>query len=575
MAKSNKNSNPQTKENPMNKLKNISLAASVLLFSALPAWGFTLNKGQINWEFHPGSYAGNYDSAGIPNAIGKDNKTYPDQFWQDLSAALPEGKDVRLSNPDYITDDLGANLVMKETGELFITFLHEGAGYRNSIGYFVYDPLNPPQSKQELLEKIVFPNASFSNSGGSARGLKSGDTLNLGVFKAGTHIGFVIVSDGFDSSKGVKPTADPNWIFYTLKGLNSETKPELKGHTVLLHDKVSGSNVLGLEDILRTSNSCDQDFNDVLITLSSNPITAIDTSHITALPEAIDTDNDGVLDGNDAFPTDAERAFISYYPAKINGQVQYNTLAFEDNWPQQGDYDMNDLVIKYNFEQVSNAQGQIKDIHYQFAISARGAELHNAFALEIPNAPVSNLLSANLSIDQGKPEAILPESGQKNLVFNLIADATQAAPAPAGCRFFNTEANCSPGQGKSYQFNLSFKTPLAKSQIGLPPYNPFIYRTDQRGLEVHLPDQPPTSRANTALFGSRDDNSNVTQKRYYKTQGNLPWGLDIASDWQQPLEQAEISKAYPDFKSWAESKGSLNQDWYQTHAQLEQLYSRH
>jgi len=52
-----------------------------------------------------------------------------------------------------------------------------------------------------------------------------------------------------------------------------------------------------------------------------------------------DTDGDGIMDNLDAYPTDATRAFNSYYP----NQVDYGSVAFEDLWPAYGDYDCNDL----------------------------------------------------------------------------------------------------------------------------------------------------------------------------------------------------------------------------------------
>ena len=34
----------------------------------------------------------------------------------------------------------------------------------------------------------------------------------------------------------------------------------------------------------------------------------------------------------------------------IAGDVTRGTLAFEDNWPNEGDYDMNDVIVKYKSE---------------------------------------------------------------------------------------------------------------------------------------------------------------------------------------------------------------------------------
>jgi LruC domain-containing protein len=511
----------------------------------------------ISWQFLSGDYASQYDNAGMPqNLEVEPMRTFSDGFWARLSAALPERQDIRQSNPDFITDDAGANIALRETGEVFVSFLHEGAGYRNSLGYFTFDPANPPQSLADIQEKIIFPNVSFTNSGGNARGLKSGHTLKLGSFAQGTHIGFVLASDGFDAKTGVKSNMDRQIIFTTLKALNSEIDASLKAHTVLLYDAESQHVVLGLEDTLRTSPSCDHDFNDVLFTVSSNPPTAINPDALEALDTNPDSDKDGVPDAQDPFPNDAERAFEQRYPE----DGSYYTLAFEDNWPAQGDYDMNDLVVQYRYEQITDAQGNIKDLTGYYQVKARGAELHNAFALEIPGTRPQDLASATLT-QQGNTKTLSPEAQQEHLVFQVIKDATQWTPSN-GCKFFNTEKGCAQSTPSDLRLNLTFKTPLSPSVIGFAPYNPFIYRTDRRGLEVHLPNHAPTSKASKDLFGSQDDASNTVSGNTYKTKANLPWALNIPSAWDHPIEHQPISKTYLRFKNWAESSGSSNTDWF-------------
>lgn len=537
------------------RLFSLSLLMGGLIYA--PASHAIDNNTPITWEFLNGNYTTQYDGAGMPQNLEEEAlRTFSDGFWSRLSTALPERQDIRQSNPDFITDDAGANIALRETGEVFVSFLHEGAGNRNSLGYFTFDPENPPKSLTDIQEQIIFPNVSFTNSGGNTRGLKSGQTLKLGSFAKGTHIGFVLASDGFDSTTGVKSNMNRQIIFTTLKALNSESDTSLKAHTVLLYDKESQHVVLGLEDTLRTSPSCDHDFNDVLFTVSSNPPTAINPDTLEVLDTNPDSDKDGVPDAQDLFPNDAERAFEQPYPE--NGS--YYTLAFEDNWPAQGDYDMNDLVVQYRYNQITDAQGNIKDLTGYYQVTARGAELHNAFALEIPGTHLQDLAKATLT-QSGKTQALAPEDQQQHLVFQVLKDATQWTPS-AGCKFFNTEKSCVRNQPEVLRLDLSFKTALSPSVIGFAPYNPFIYRTDRRGLEVHLPNHAPTSKASTEFFGSQDDTSNIGSGNTYKTKANLPWALNIPSTWEHPIEHQPISKTYLRFKSWAESSGSINTDWF-------------
>lgn len=525
---------------------------------------------RLIWTYLAGDYSSNYDSMGIPNNIQPNSQVkFSDDFLNKISVALPEGKDVRKTNPNYITDDTGANITLNDTAEVWITFLHEGAGFRNSFGFFTFTEDSIPKTKFEVSETVVFPNSSYHNSGGSQQGLRSGDTVSIGIFPAGTKIGFFVVSDGFDRHRndGVRKSADINRIFYTLKDLNSESDPELRAHTVLLNDTVFGV-VLGMEDIIRTSTNCDHDFNDIMFTVTSNPIDAIDTTFLIPLPEPLDRDGDGVLDANDDFPDDPKRAFNTYYPSRTS----WGTLAFEDNWPEQGDYDMNDLVLNYRFTQVLDASLKIKDIKIDIKIAGRGAAYKNGFGIEFIGVNSSNVEQAWLRKNSNDTNTISAETGQDNLVYIFFDDATEHSPAPEGWGFFNTEKGSPTGSSDTFQLVITFENSINKNSIGSPPYNPFIFRKNNRGLEIHLPDKPPTSKADIALFGTGDDDSNISAGRYYKTRKNLPWAIDIPFKWSYPSEMSVILNAYPDFKKWAESGGTLNKDWYLTNSNPNYIY---
>ncbi len=67
-----------------------------------------------------------------------------------------------------------------------------------------------------------------------------------------------------------------------------------------------------------------------------------------------DTDGDGVDDENDAYPTDPDRSTDQYLPSENT----YGTMAFEDLWPSEGDYDFNDMVVNYNWHYVLQCRQQ-------------------------------------------------------------------------------------------------------------------------------------------------------------------------------------------------------------------------
>ncbi|HOU54973.1 MAG TPA: LruC domain-containing protein [Myxococcota bacterium] len=544
-------------------MKTRILILPVLLGLGLSARAITLdNKGKVVWTFLKMPYASNYDASGIPKTIDE-KKTFPVAFLTRLATTLPEMKDVRKTNPGLITDDAGANLILKKDADVYVTFLHEGAGYQNAFGFFTFDPSAPPTRKQDVREVILFPNASFYNSGGSSAGLRSGDTVRIGRFTKGTAIGFVVVANGFDSKTGVatNATGGPpggDWTFYTLQGLNPEPAADLRRHTVLLHDTETGTIVLGMEDLLRSTSGCDHDFNDILFTISSVPGDAFDTEDIVVLPDPEDRDNDGVKDGVDDYPDDPDRTFDQWTPSPTAD----GTLVFEDAWPWHGDYDFNDLVLSYRFHRVLNKDGKVVDLVARFQVLAGGSEFRNGLAFHLPGIPTTALKTATLSTGGGAPVPVTPEAGQPDLVFPLSQDLFADRAPKATCLYLNTEPGCSEGPGTVFELDLTFQTPQSNEVLGVPPYDPFLFRSDRRGHEIHLVDHAPTARVDMSLFRTGEDDSVAAQGRWYRSICNLPWGLDLPVPWSWPLEGTEVSSAYPSFLDWVNSAGARSADWY-------------
>ncbi len=77
-----------------------------------------------------------------------------------------------------------------------------------------------------------------------------------------------------------------------------------------------------------------------------------------------------------------------------------------------------------------------------------------------------------------------------------------------------------------------------------------------------MPNKAPTALADLSLIGTGHDDSDAASNRYYKTQENLPWAINIVEKFAYPIEKAEIIKAHLKFADWAESGGSVYPDWY-------------
>jgi LruC domain-containing protein len=559
----------------MNLKCKTALALSAMISSGLP-----ISAGAVNWNWQ---YFGPYDeNIGVPRNMISLKNDIPPTLLADVFKILPEKKDIKTNNPNLITDDLGANLYFVENAEVSVAFLEEGAGYRNSVGFFMFDPKSKPATANPLYDpatrtfhnqKILFPNFSKTGSGGA---LNPGDGLYLGKFKAGQAMGFTIVSNGYSKNTTknfpteVNPNQSEDTVFYSIRSWNPEAPSgNMNAHTVLLSAPASGVLALGFEDQNRTAKSptSDHDFNDVILLIKVTPDTAIDRSRINALNNVQDTDGDGVPDALDVYPKDPARAFRNFYPSATGTGFGY--LAFEDNWPQTGDYDMNDLVVGYRVIEVLNAKREVTDLKLTYRFSARGAAFKNGFGVHFPGVPASNVrLTAsdapeptNIILNDGIPQKLSPEAEQADAVFIIAPNVNTLTPAPEGCIFFNTEPNCPKANTiADIVANIQFVTPVAK--LGTAPYNPFIYINGVRDKEVHLVDHPPTAKSDSSLFGQGIDDSRPAQGRYYRSQKNIPWAIELPEDWKYPAERKDLGMAYHSFTGWVQSGGINDKDWY-------------
>jgi LruC domain-containing protein len=277
---------------------------------------------------------------------------------------------------------------------------------------------------------------------------------------------------------------------------------------------------------------------------------------------SLDNDGDGISNGWDDYPEDATRAFNNYWP-----QTGWSSLAFEDLWPAQGDYDFNDLVTDYRYTVVTNAQNKVVEVFAAFAVKAIGGSFHNGFGFQLTSSAISQdqwavtgsmLTSGYISLNQNGLE-----TGQTRATFIAFDDAwSLASPIPG-----YTGINTTPGSPVvlTDTINLHITLPsgiYTQSDLNLPSFNPFLIVNGSRGREVHLPDHEPTSLADVSLLGTGADDSYPATGRYYKTTGNLPWAVNIADRFEYPIEKADILAAHLKLAAWAQSNGNLFTDWY-------------
>ncbi|MGH1385077.1 DUF4114 domain-containing protein [Kordia sp.] len=241
-------------------------------------------------------YLGEFTSNGTPLYLETPGDNVSVETQEMISNSLPESYPVPDYNPHYISSGYDTNLSINQTADVWVTFISEGAGYRNVLGFYTYDLDNPPTtapSNEDIT--IIFPNASALGSGG---GLQVGDKVKIGTFEAGTGIGWVLLANAWSSSAGTVGTG--LWKLYSNPDFNPEAQENLRYHNVLLNDPDNERVILGFEDIRRDYGSCDNDFNDAIFYVTANPYTALKTTNYADVESASNVTSayDGGLESN-------------------------------------------------------------------------------------------------------------------------------------------------------------------------------------------------------------------------------------------------------------------------------------
>lgn len=532
-----------------------------------------------------------------PSIAAAQERTFIDRFeaipssvMEIVGTVFPEKSAVGSS---YLSGAYDPNLAITEQATVSVTFVHEGAGNRNSLGYFTYET---DGSGVTIVDRqLIFPNASHAdpNLGWGGGRLVPGDTVTLRdaegkirIFEPGQRVGFFIVSNGWTGSsvKGWDPKAPAlpyatsaqnatGNVFSTLDALNPESSTgflEKTRHIAMLRSAgqpglFGGDDfmLVGFEDLRRDGGS-DEDFNDVVVAIHASPIEAILQTEVPAFePDNPDPDGDGVEGLADYFPNDPERAFLVRTPP-----TGWQTIAFEDRYPNVGDADYNDAVVQMAHEEVLSADGRLKDLSGTYHLFARGASLDHAFGLAVygvgegvkgtleverfaPDAERSTTEASELAAYLGKDT-----EGLVGLVLSELIPDTRRALSPESGGFTNTTLPTLQGNPASVRFVATFDAAIDRSSLGAAPFDPFLsVLQDGERWDIHLPGRRGVSTRPGHLPVEDGAESFLDTSGY-------PFALLLASSWRFPLERVHIEEAYPDFTRWRESRGRSSRDWF-------------
>jgi len=502
------------------------------------------------------AYLGNFNRLGKPKYLTSSKRVVSSGVLEFIAANLPETASVPEVNENYLDPNFSSSVVFKQDGELWLTFAHEGAGYMNAVGYFTFDPENPPSHADEIDKRtIVFPNVSYRGSGG---GLKTGHRVYLGKFDQGTGVGWFLVPNGWNGS--TLTVNESQSTRYSIDKLNQFTDEKNQKHMVMLTNNDEEVFVLGIEDLNRPSG--DHDFNDAVFLVDANPWGSAEPTETPIVdPEPADKDGDGVADINDIFPLDPERAYTSYAP----GLGNYGTIAFEDMWPRTGDYDFNDLVVDYSFIEVLDAKERVKDIELQLQVRAMGASQNHGFALRLDVDPreIESVKGQVLTDDYVRIESNGTEIGLREAVIPVFTDGFALFSNVERGGIVNTDPSIPEVDPGKLELKITFRDPIDRERIGGAPYQPFMMRSQDRKREIHLAGQAPTEYADMSSFNTEADASDLEKGFYYIDKNNLPWAIHVPESFVYPKERTPINKVYENFADWATFGGTSSRGWYQ------------
>lgn len=265
-----------------------------------------------------------------------------------------------------------------------------------------------------------------------------------------------------------------------------------------------------------------------------------------------------------------KEATVNHYPSASG----WTTVAFEDNWPLEGDYDMNDLVVYLRNSIVRGSSG-IKQVNIKGEVAAVGAAYHNGFAVRLPGVKYSQVDLDNVSYKiNGRAVDFTPiEGGRDEAILIVTYNLWDYTGTGEHCLYFRTE----PGCGSSIQMTFEAEIPL-QGQVNASlsgVLDPFLFATPGawhgghfvtapgRAYEIHMKNQDPTEAFDPTLFDQPgEDVSNPASDIYYQTAQGLPWALEVGTRWEYPTEYSDIGRAYTLFSKYATSGGLTNSYWF-------------
>lgn len=304
-----------------------------------------------------------------------------------------------------------------------------------------------------------------------------------------------------------------------------------------------------------------------LIPLATAATLATLAFNAPAIASPTDTDDDGIPNTVDPFPCRADLTAQQAFPA----ENQFATLYFEDQWPNQGDFDFNDLVLDHNTE-VYFGPGGVRSVRLTYHPRAYGALFANGLAVRLPiTLAAASGVQITKKVGLGSVQTVTPVSGETDLIIN-VADNIRAELFGGAAGQINTdESNLINVAGSVVEINITFPAGVALN-ANAAPFDVFIYRTGDFAHQIHLPQFAGTARMRNALFNTQNDGSGASRK--FVNQGGIPFVLSVPVSSKFPKEGTRIESLFPDIVTFGSSAGASGQNFFSNNVANQHAFSR-
>lgn len=276
----------------------------------------------------------------------------------------------------------------------------------------------------------------------------------------------------------------------------------------------------------------------------------------------IDNDNDGVIEGVDVDDNNASVASYNF----PQGQNTFFTSLYEDLYPCMGDYDLNDLVHNYTYQEgVNNGAAQdgqntsVTEITFDYKFPAMGAGFNNSFVLRVMDEDNNASLSLDSSNNYTINEITRQHDSENNTTLFTFNNLKTIYTGNAGAIVNTVRIEYS---------DIPVISGTVSNINGA--YDEFILQDGKSGHEIHplfnelhlnySALNRPSMFNNANNFLRCDDKSSANGALFVNANG-FPWVLtDLPVDLPWAKEGVSILEAYLNFDDFVISDPSL--DWY-------------